>query len=159
MVSAAAEPRWLNADEARAWRAYVIGIALLQSRLHRELQEEHDISLTDYEMLVRLSEQPCRRMRMASLAADMAASKSRVSHQVARLEKAGLVRRTMCPSDGRGIFAEMTESGWDALRIAAPTHVRGVREHLIDLLDENELAVMARIFDRMQTHLRATDDA
>lgn len=154
----AAEPRWLKPDEARAWRAYVIGIALLQSRLHRELQDEHDISLTDYEMLVRLSERPGGRMRMAELAADMASSKSRASHQAARLEKAGYLRRATCASDGRGIYAEITEGGWSALRTAAPTHVRGVREHLIDLLDAEELRVMARIFTRMQEHLRATDD-
>lgn len=152
------EPRWLTSDEARAWRAYVIGIALLQSRLHRELQAEHDISLTDYEVLVRLSEHRGGRMRMAELAADMASSKSRVSHQVGRLEGVGYVRRATCPSDGRGIFAEITDVGWEALRTAAPTHVRGVREHLIDLLDEEELAVMARIFTRMQDHLRATEN-
>jgi DNA-binding MarR family transcriptional regulator len=151
------EPRWLDDDEMRAWRAYVIGAAMLSERLHRELQEGHGVSLADYEILVRLSEQPGRRMRMSQLADDVASSKSRVSHQVARMEKAGLLSRTECPSDGRGVFAQLTEEGMRQLVAAAPTHVKGVREHLIDLLSTEEQEVLAKVFDRVITHLHGTD--
>ena len=145
--------RWLDADEMRAWRGYIVGSALLEYRLNRELQEEHGITLADYEILARLSEQEGMRMRMTQLAADVASSKSRVSHQVARLESAQLVRRELCPSDGRGIFAVLTDSGFELLRTAAPTHLRGVREHLIDRLTEEQRAALMVIFEDLAVRL------
>jgi len=143
----------LDADEMRAWRGYIVGSALLEYRLNRELQEEHGITLADYEILARLSEQEGMRMRMTQLAADVASSKSRVSHQVARLESAQLVRRELCPSDGRGIFAVLTDSGFELLRAAAPTHLRGVREHLIDRLTEEQRAALMVIFEDLAVRL------
>lgn len=138
----------------RAWRGYIVGSALLEYRLNRELQEEHGITLADYEILVRLSEQTDMRMRMSQLATDVASSKSRVSHQVARLEGAQLVRREECPSDGRGVFAVLTEQGFEALRNAAPTHLRGVREHLVDHLTVEQQRAMVAIFEGISDRLR-----
>ncbi|MGH4008165.1 MAG: MarR family winged helix-turn-helix transcriptional regulator [Pseudonocardiaceae bacterium] len=138
----------------RAWRAYVVGKALLDSQLNRDLQEQHQLALADYELLVRLSEAPGRQTRMSSLAEQVASSKSRISHQIGRMEKAGLVRRQECPSDGRGVFAVLTSHGLQVLRSAAPTHVRGVRDNLVDLLSEDERVVLAEIFERVVTHQR-----
>jgi DNA-binding MarR family transcriptional regulator len=148
------EPNWLDDGEMRAWRAYIIGSAMLGYRLHRELQDNHAVSLADYEILVRLSERDDHRMRMSQLAADVASSKSRVSHQVARLETLGWVRRVTCPSDARGVYAELTPEGFDQLRASAPTHLAGVRAHLIDLLTPEDHAALAAIFERVITHLR-----
>ncbi len=141
----------------RAWRNYVVGAAMLADRLHRELQDGHGVSLADYEVLVRLSEQRGRRMRMSQLADEVASSKSRVSHQVARMEREGLLRRRECPEDGRGVFAELTDEGMALLEGSAPTHLEGVREHMIDLLTREEQEVVAKVFDRVITHLRALD--
>ncbi|MGH3811068.1 MAG: MarR family winged helix-turn-helix transcriptional regulator [Pseudonocardiaceae bacterium] len=148
------QPRWLDDGEMRAWRAYVVGKALLDARLNRDLQEEHQLALADYELLVRLSEAPCQQARMSTLAEQVASSKSRISHQIDRMEKAGLVRRQECPSDGRGVFAVLTSHGLQVLRSAAPTHVRGVRDNLVDLLSDDEQVVLAEIFERVITHLR-----
>jgi DNA-binding MarR family transcriptional regulator len=148
------KPRGLDEDEMRTWRAYVVGKALLDSRLHRDLQEGHQLALADYELLVRLSEAPDGRARMSTLAEQVASSKSRISHQIGRMEKAGLVRREECPSDGRGVFAVLTGHGQEVLRNAAPTHVRGVRDNLVDLLSERERTVLADVFERVRTHLR-----
>jgi len=137
----------------RAWRAYVIASELLRKQLNRELQDEHGMALADYEVLVRLSEGDGGRMRMAQLASGVASSKSRLSHQIARMEAAGLVRRAECDDDARGVFAEITEAGRARLRETAPTHVIGVREHLIDLLDENDQKALADIFEKVLTHL------
>lgn len=138
----------------RAWRAYKVSSALLDNRLHRELQEAHGLALDDYELLVRLSEAPGGRMRMSTLAGQVASSKSRLSHQVARMEGGGLVIREHCPSDGRGVFAVITERGRSVLAEAAPTHVHGVREHLVDQLTEHEQDVMAEVFERIGIKLR-----
>lgn len=146
--------QWLDEDEMRTWRAYVVGKALLDSRLHRDLQAEHRLALADYELLVRLAEAPNGRARMSMLAEQVASSKSRISHQIGRMEKAGLVRREECPSDGRGVFAVLTSHGREVLHSAAPTHVRGVRSNLVDLLSEGERSVLAEVFERVMTHLR-----
>ncbi len=137
----------------RAWRAYVIGSELLRKALNRELQDRHGMTLADYEVLVRLSEPDGRRMRMAALANEVASSKSRLSHQITRLENAGLVRRVDCGDDARGVFAQLTDKGMDRLRETAPTHVSGVRAHLVDLLSEDEQEVLATIFERVLKHL------
>jgi DNA-binding MarR family transcriptional regulator len=154
VTPAAEEPQWLDQGEMRAWRAYVIGSELLRKQLNRELQDRHGLALADYEVLVRLSEPDGRRMRMAQLAGEVASSKSKLSHQISRLETAGLVRRVNCGDDARGVFAELTDEGLARLSETAPTHVYGVRTHLIDLLPDAEQATLATIFERVLNHLR-----
>jgi DNA-binding MarR family transcriptional regulator len=148
------QPRWLDSEEMRVWRAFVVGKALLDAQLNRELQDEHQLTLADYELLVRLSEAPCGQVRMSTLAEQVGSSKSRISHQIGRMEKAGLARRQECPGDRRGVFAVLTDHGLEVLRSAAPTHLRGVRDNLIDLLSGQERLVLADIFERVQSHLR-----
>lgn len=143
----------------RAWRAYIIGTELMRQQLHRELQDAHGLTILDYEVLVQLSEHEGRQMRMTALAGRVASSKSRLSHQIARMEKAGLVRRLDCPDDARGVIAELTDKGLHTLTTAAPTHVAGVRRHLIDLLTPAEQATLATIFERVLTHLDTPDPA
>lgn len=141
-----------------AWRAYRVASILLEGQLHRELVAAHDITLADYEVLVRLAERPEHRMRMSVLAAEVASSKSRVSHQIARMERAGLVVRDNCSSDGRGVYAVLTDTGMAKLREAAPTHVDGVRRHMIDLTTEAQQATIAKVFDRIGAMLGETLD-
>lgn len=145
--------RWLNEAEMAAWRSYIVATLRLRQRLHRELAERHDVSLTDYEVLVCLEMQDGYRMRMSELAVLMGSTKSRLSHQVGRLEEAGVVRRVRDPEDKRGVITELTEEGKALLEKAAPTHVEGVREHLIDLLSPEEQATIAAAFDRVLGHL------
>src|SRR5665811_867711 len=95
--------RWLDQDQQRSWRAYLVGTTLLTDRLDRDLRERHNLSMPEYEILVRLSEAEGRRMRMAVLAGSVSHSRSRVTHTVTRMEKAGLVKRSSCLSDGRGV--------------------------------------------------------
>ncbi|MEV4647631.1 MarR family transcriptional regulator [Saccharopolyspora sp. NPDC049357] len=140
-----------------AWRAYIVGSALLEHRLNRELQLAHGLSIADYEILVSLSEAPDMQMRMSELANGIAHSKSRMSHQIRRMESEGLVRRQECPQDGRGVLAVLTEEGLAKLREAAPSHVQGVRDHMIDLLDAEEQKTLAAIFSRLTDHLRSLE--
>ena len=88
--------QWLEPDQQRAWRAYIVGTTLLMERLDRDLRENHDLSLPEYEILVRLSEAPDRMLRMAELADSVKNSRSRITHTIARMEKTGLVVRTTC---------------------------------------------------------------
>ncbi len=147
--------RWLDEDQQRQWRALVMGTTLLFDRLDNDLSREHGISLAEYEILVRLSEREGNRMRMAQLADSMAHSRSRVTHTVGRLEKSKLVERIRSPEDGRGVVCAMTERGWELLVTMAPTHVRGVRDNLVDLADPDDLAAIGRVFDAVADNLVA----
>lgn len=144
---------WLDAGQQRAWRAYIGGTTMLLDRLDRELRQEHGISLPEYEVLVRLSESPDRTLRMAALADAMAHSRSRITHTVARLERAGLITRGADPTDRRGVTACLTDLGFEKLSLAAHTHVSGVREHLVGLASDADFAAVGRVFDAVTDHL------
>jgi DNA-binding MarR family transcriptional regulator len=148
---------WLDEDQQRAWRAYLVGTTLLMDRLDRDLRDRHDLSLPEYEILVRLSEAPDRTLRMAVLADSLSHSRSRVTHTVGRLERAGLVDRRSCASDGRGVEARLTEAGFGVLEAAAPTHVRGVREMMVDLATDEDFAAVGRVFDAVTDRLVAAN--
>ena len=149
--------QWLSAEQQRHWRAYIAATTLLQERLSRELQAAHGLTMADYEILVRLSEAPDRRLRMSQLASFTLASRSRLSHQVDRLERAGLVEREPCESDRRGANAVLTEHGWKTLVAAAPTHVEGVRAHLVDQLTDREFAAVGKAMAIVASHLQDTE--
>lgn len=147
--------RWLDAAEQRTWRTYLEATQLLTRRLNQELDEsEHDLSLADYELLVRLSEAPERSLRMSDLADDLVHSRSRLTHAISRLEARGLVERRACPEDRRGVLAVMTPQGFAALEAAAPLHVTGVRQHLFDQLSPEEVAALGRVCAKLADHLR-----
>lgn len=138
--------RWLDRDQQQAWRAYLVGTTLLMERLDRDLREKHDLSLPEYEILVRLSEAPDHRLRMAELADSVKNSRSRITHTIARMERADLVHRRQCASDGRGVFAMLTEKGQALLVEAAPSHVESVRTSLIDVVPAEDLIAVGRAF-------------
>jgi DNA-binding MarR family transcriptional regulator len=147
------DTRWLDASEQRSWRALVLGNTLLMDRLDSELRTAHGLSLTEYEILVRLSEAPQRQLRMAQLADAMAHSRSRVTHTIARMEKAGLVCRCESPDDGRGVFASLTDQGFALLESAAGTHVAGVRRHLVDVVSPGDFATLGAVMDTVADRL------
>ena len=149
--------RWLTEDEQHSWRAWLVASLLLQDRLTRELQAQHGLTMADYEILVRLSEVPDRRMRMSDLAGVTLSSRSRLSHQIDRMEKAGLVERASCTDDRRGAFAVLTPLGWQTLVDTAPDHVESVRAHLVDQLTPQEFAALGHACQKVADHLGAVD--
>ncbi len=147
--------RWLSAEEQSSWRAWISANVLLQERLERDLKAQHGLSMAEYEVMVRLSEAPEHRLRMSELAGRTLASKSRLSHQISRMEQAGLVRRQGCAEDRRGAFAVLTDTGWEALVAAAPDHVASVRAWLVDLLTPEEFAQLGTLSARVADRLRS----
>lgn len=143
------EPRWLTAEQQRAWRSYLAGSARLTEALNRQLEDEADLSLSEYEILVRLSESPDRAVRMSELADSLVQSRSRVTHTVARLERRGLVTRRSCSDDGRGVEAALTETGFATLVDAAPGHVRAVRAALVDPLTAEQFRALGEAMARV----------
>ena len=147
------EPRWLDAQEQEAWLGFVKITRLLFARLDQELSGRSGLSHSDYVVLVVLSAQSDRRMRMGLLAELTTESRSRLSHHIARLEQVGWVRREDDPSDRRGSVAVLTDEGFEKLQTAAPGHVEDVRRHLFDHLTAAEVRTLAEITAKVNAAL------
>ncbi len=136
---------WLTAEEQRAWRAYISLHRELTARLNRQLQADSQLSLPDYEVLVHLSEAPGGRMRPYELAKALQWEQSRLSHQLSRMQRRGLVGREECTGDGRGAFMVLTACGLETIHAAAPSHAAKVRELFFDALTPDHVAAIAEI--------------
>ena len=136
-------PRWLNADQQRVWRSYLLGSALLMERINADLRQ-HGLDVAEWEILVNLSEVEGRRMRMSDLADSVHQSRSRLTHTITRMEKSDLVKRTSCPEDRRGVWAELTDEGMALIVRAAPSHVETVRQNFVDAMSTEDYAAIGR---------------
>jgi DNA-binding MarR family transcriptional regulator len=141
--------RALNPPEMAAWHAFLHGHAAVIRKLEAELATAHGLSLPAYEVLAHLSEAPQRRMRMTELTRRALLTPSGVTRLVDKLERDGLVLRQRCDEDARAIYAVLTDAGLARLEEAYPTHLRGVREHLVDRLPCEQLPVIAEALHRL----------
>ncbi|RKN39343.1 MarR family winged helix-turn-helix transcriptional regulator [Micromonospora endolithica] len=148
----------LEPDRLAAWRAYIEASQRLFTQLEEDLRAASDLSFADYHVLVLLSEAPGQRLRMGELAGRLVFSPSRLTYQISSMQKRGLVAKESCPADRRGSEAVLTAAGLLALREAAPPHLSSVRTHLMDGLDDAEVACLHRIFERLGRRLRAEPD-
>lgn len=153
MAPKASEPKWLSPREMKAWRSYIIASRRLLEALESDLAG-HDLSMADYEVLAQLSEAPGRKMRMSELAELAMLSKSRLSHRIKVMEKAGWIMREECAEDRRGSWAIMTERGFKAIVAAAPDHVTSVRHRFIDQLSVKEQESLTGTFTHITEELR-----
>src|ERR1700730_5840792 len=151
------QPRWLSHDEQQAWRVTINLSQLLMRQLDRDLNA-HGLNGHDYEILVELSEAPDQRLRMTELAGESRQSRSRLSHQISRMEKRGLVRRDDCEGDKRGTFAVLTKTGFEAIERVAPHHLENVRRHFIDRLSAQQQEEIRSSFQPIVDYLRKIRD-
>lgn len=126
------------------WRAFLLAHARISRRLDEELRVEHDLTIGEYDALLTIAQAPERRIRMRQLADEVILSKSGVTRLIDRLVDDGLVERSACLADARGAEAVLTERGLARLRAASKTHLRGVNEHFLTILDGEDLEVIER---------------
>jgi DNA-binding MarR family transcriptional regulator len=112
------------------------------------------MTLDDYEVLVHLSEAPDQRLRMTDLSHRLLHSQARVSQRIDRLVNRRWVARQKCPEDRRVTYATITDEGMAAITDAAPRHVEDVRAVLIDLIEPEDRAIVARVLDRIAVNAR-----
>ena len=140
----------LTGTELGAWRGLLRVHAALVRELDAELDEAHDLPLSSYDVLIYLQAAPDKRLRMAELADSVLLSRSGVTRLVDRLEREGLIVRDNCASDGRGLYAVLTDEGEELLARARPTHLAGVRERFLRHFSEDELKQLATYWERVQ---------
>jgi DNA-binding MarR family transcriptional regulator len=153
-----AEPRWLDQREAHVWQAYRDLQRELRNALDRQLVRDAGLSGAEYALLVPLSEAPGGRLRARDLGGMVGWDRSRISHQLSRMEHRGLVSREACPDDARGSIVRLTPAGRSAIEAAAPNHVTTVRRFFLDPLSDDELDTLATLFDRLLAGLADTED-
>ena len=148
MVFLMTEPRWLDEDESRMWRAYVRMNHAIAIAVERQLTEA-GLSSADYEILAALSEAEHHTLRVRDLGIGIGWDRSRLAHQLKRMEQRGLVQRSECPADGRGIMVQLTTAGLAAVTAAAPGHVELIRRVFVDQLGADDIARLTDIADRV----------
>ena len=144
-----AEPHWLDEREAHLWQAYRDLQRELRNALDRQLVRDAGLTGADYALLVPLSEAPDGLVRARDLGRLVGWDRSRISHQLRRMEQRGLVAREDCPEDARGSMVRLTPAGRRAIEAAAPNHVTTVRRFFIDQLTDDEIDTLAELFGRL----------
>ncbi|MDJ0392502.1 MarR family transcriptional regulator [Rhodococcus sp. G-MC3] len=147
-------PNWLDDEEQLAWRAYLDATRLLLQTLDRQLSRDSNISFTDFELLVLLSEAPDRRMRMSDLADAVTTTRGGVTRAVTRLVDAGWAQRVLCEDDKRGTLAQLTDAGANKLAESSPGHVATVRACMFDALGKDDVRVIGRAFSDIRTDMQ-----
>lgn len=145
----------LDERELRAWRGLLRAHAALTKALDAQLEAEHGLPLSSYEVLLHLTHSPEGRMRMCNLAESVVLSRSGLTRLVDRLEREGYLRREPCADDARGSYAVVTDAGREKLASSRATHLGGVRELFLDHFSEDELETLAAAWDRLLPHLGA----
>jgi DNA-binding MarR family transcriptional regulator len=149
MSSQVTQNRPLTERELGAWRGLLRTHAILVKRLDAELDAEHGLPLTSYEVLLFLADAPERKMRMCDVADSVLLSRSGLTRLIDRLERDGYVERVSCADDARGAYAQLTEAGHVKLAEARGTHLDGIREHFLSHFAEAELELLADAWQRI----------
>lgn len=143
------EPRWLTSREAEIWATYRRLCRDLQRAQGRQLQQDSGISAADYALLAPLSETEGGVLRARELGAEVDWERSRLSHQINRMEKRGLIVREACEDDARGLMVRLTEKGRETIEAAAPGHVEIVRQLFFDPLGAGEMKTLGEFLGRI----------
>jgi DNA-binding MarR family transcriptional regulator len=147
------EPRWLDEREDRAWRGFHRMRTELIGHLARQLARECGLTEAEYLILVAVSEAPGRRIRSRDLCRALDWERSRLSHQIARMEQRGTVSRAPCDGDARGFDVVLTDDGLAAIEAAAPLHLQAVRHCFADILTPAQLDALGDIAEAVEDHL------
>ncbi|MEW2491270.1 MarR family transcriptional regulator [Streptomyces sp. NPDC048411] len=151
--------RRLTSAELAVWRSLIDTTGELERRLGARLTEDSGLSPADYRVLLALSEVPGRRLRSSMLAAAIDWTRSRLSHQLGRLEKRGLIGREDCAEDNRGTEIVLTDAGAASFRAATAPHARAIKELFADALSPDQFAALDDILTSLRHHLSPERDS
>ena len=139
----------LTAKEEAAWRALARAVHVIPRVLDAELLESQGLSMTEYNVLMNLSEAPDQSLRIGELANFVSITVSGLTRVVDRLSRRGFVERVRADDDARGQVAVLTPEGLDGLQQAWPTHLAGVRRHVMDHLEGTDLVALAEALENI----------
>jgi DNA-binding MarR family transcriptional regulator len=143
----------LTAEQEAAWFAYMRVVLRLGYELNHQLQQDHDLSLADYDVLNALADSPDGRLQITALGVRLGWERSRVSHRLRRMEGRGLVRRERSSTDGRATDAALTAAGTAAVEAATPSHAALVKRLFFDGLPEQTLPHLTEAMEAIHEQL------
>lgn len=150
--------QWLDEREMQVWRGFLTASRELVASMDRQLVRESQLSGAEYAVLVPLSEHPDGIVRARDLGISLGWERSRLSHLLKRMETRGLLERTDCSIDARGLDVQITAAGRKAIEQASPGHVKFVRRHFFDLLTREEQEALASVSGKIMTALQIEGD-
>jgi DNA-binding MarR family transcriptional regulator len=139
----------LSTQAIQAWGAFLRGHAALTRTLNTQLVAEHELTIHDYEVLLRLSRAPDRRLKRVELSRSLLLTPSGITRLLDGLEAAGLVEKASCQSDARVTYAVLTDRGAAKLRDAANSHLGDVERHFGSRYGDAELETLAELLGRL----------
>ena len=137
-----------------AWVRLLRAHAALTRCLDATLRRKHGLTLNDYEVLVQLANAEGGRLRRVDLAERVLLTQSGITRLLEGLESAGLVERAGCATDGRVVYARLTDAGYARCAEAAQTHLEDVRRHFFERFSEEELHTLAGLLGRLPQDVR-----
>ncbi|MBI9000176.1 MarR family winged helix-turn-helix transcriptional regulator [Corynebacterium sp. CCM 9185] len=140
-------PRWLSPEEQAFWRLLLSAVRKASRCIEETLVTDHGLSTSEFAVLVSLSENPDRQMRLRDICSDLDWDRSRMSHQITRMQRRGLVIKTRCAGDARGVVVQITPEGTERLVAAVPKHVESVRRLIFDDLDPADIPLLSRYLE------------
>ncbi|AWB82134.1 MarR family transcriptional regulator [Corynebacterium yudongzhengii] len=143
------QPRWLSDEEQSLWRLILAATRKVDRVMDETLQMGSELSVSEFSVLVSLSESETGCMRLRELCASLDWDRSRTSHQITRMERRGLVTKRKSEGDARGVVVEITDDGSERLRTAAPSHVESVRRVMFDHLTEQQSDTLRAILEQV----------
>jgi DNA-binding MarR family transcriptional regulator len=145
--------QWLTSEQQQAWRGLLAMTSQLGARLNQQLQADGGLSLSDYDVLVPLSEAADGRLRVYELTERLGWEQSRLSHHLTRMQRRGLVVKEECRTDRRGAVVVLTEEGRRAIERAAPAHVDAVRRLVFAGASPEQVAALTDLTARVLARL------
>jgi DNA-binding MarR family transcriptional regulator len=139
----------LSDQALSAWVGLLRGHAALTRSLNADLVADHGLTLNDYEVLLRLSRAPDRRMRRVDLAEQVLLTASGITRLLDGLQASGYVDKAACSSDARVTYAVLTDEGREKLRSAADVHLAGIRAKFAERYSDEELSTLAELLGRL----------
>jgi DNA-binding MarR family transcriptional regulator len=154
-------PTTLTDRELAAWRGLLETHSVLVAELDAELERDHGLPLSSYEVLMYLADSEHGKLRLGELADRLLLSRSGITRLADRLERQGLIERERCADDGRGFFAALTDDGRELVARARPAHLAGVHRHFLDHLSADEIDALGALWKRLrvQPESRGLDEA
>jgi DNA-binding MarR family transcriptional regulator len=143
------DPKASRLPVPEAWKLFLRGHSAVTRQMDADLIASHGLTLRDYEVLLRLSQAPERRLRRVDLAQGVLLTQSGITRLLAGLEEAGWVCRASCDSDGRVVYAELTDAGYAKLRAASKTHLEGIEALFASRFSEDDLETLAELLGRL----------
>jgi DNA-binding MarR family transcriptional regulator len=153
-----AEPRWLDERRAHVWKSHIDVVRELHGELERQMYRDAGLSGAEFAVLVPLSEASDGLLRARELGVAVGWDRSRLSHQVSRMEKRGLVAREECATDARGSMVRLTPAGRTAIEAAAPGHAEAVQRYYFDQLTDEEIDLLGVVHDKLLAGLPGDPD-